>query len=193
MRLALAAAFALSLAAPVLADTYRHDPAHTTIRATWDHVGFSDQSLNFREIEGTVTLDAGAIASATVDITVNLAAIDSGVEAFDQHLKSAELFDIAAHPTARFVSTAVEQTGEKTARVTGDLTIKGVTKPVTLEVTLNAMGTHPLGQFIEFYQGEWIGLTATGTVKRSDWGLDFLVPVVSDEVRLFISTEMKAD
>ncbi|HEU0223732.1 MAG TPA: YceI family protein, partial [Paracoccaceae bacterium] len=127
------------------------------------------------------------------DIKVNLASLDTGVEALDQHLQSADFFDASNYTEASFVATAVEKVGEDTAKVTGDLTIKGITKPVTLDVVVNAIGEHPMGQFTDFYKGDWIGVTATGTVKRSDWGLDMFVPAISDEVKLFISTEMKAN
>ncbi len=189
--LAVVAALAFSLGTANAA-TYSPDPSHTTVRATWNHVGFSDQSLNFRGVTGTVELDQGNIASTKVNISIDLASVDSGVPALDTHLQSGDFLSVGDAATATFVSTSVEQTGDKTAKVTGDLTLRGVTKPVTLDVTLNNIGPHPLGQFMEFYQGDWIGVTATGVVKRSDWGMGMMVPAVSDEVTIFISTEMKA-
>lgn len=186
-----ALALALGLGAARAADTYTPDPGHTTVRASWNHVGFSEQSLNFRGVTGTVELDPANLAATKVNITVPLASLDTGVPALNQHLSSADFFDVTKNAMATFVSTAVEQTGEKTVKVTGDLTIKGTAVPVTLDVTINAIGPHPVGQFLDYYKGKWVGVTATATVKRSDWGLSMMVPAVSDEVKLFISTELK--
>ncbi|QDL91994.1 polyisoprenoid-binding protein [Paroceanicella profunda] len=188
-----AAAVLVAAATQASAETYSPDPSHTNVRASWTHVGFSRQQLNFRTVTGTVDLDKSDIASAKVDMTIDTSSIDTGVAALDDHLKSADFFDADEYGEAHFVSTKVEKTSDTTATVTGDLTIKDQTHPVTLEVTLNAMGEHPMGQYMDYYKGDWIGVTATGTVKRSDWGLDMMVPAISDEIQLFISTEMKAE
>lgn len=190
-------AFALAaglLAAPALeaAETYAFDPGHTQVRASWDHAGYSEQSLHFRQVEGGATIDFDNPANTSLSVTIPIAGVDSGVEAFDKHLSSADFFEVEKHPAATFVSTAVEKTGDTTLSVTGDLTIKGITKPVTLDVTVNSSGEHPLGQFIDYYKGEWVGVTATTTIIRSEWGLGYGAPITSDEVDLFISTEMKA-
>ncbi|MEM7546172.1 MAG: YceI family protein [Pseudomonadota bacterium] len=190
----LALAFGL-IAAPALqaADTYKFDPGHTQVRASWNHAGYSSQSLHFRTVEGDAVIDFENPANTELNVTIPVRGIDTGVAAFDKHLASSDFFEADSHPTATFVSTSVEKTGETTLKVTGDLTIKDVTKPVTLDVTVNAQGEHPLGQFIDFYKGEWVGVTATGTILRSEWGLGFGAPITSDEVELFISTEMKAE
>jgi polyisoprenoid-binding protein YceI len=190
--IAIAAALLAFGHAPAAADTFVPDPAHTTVRATWNHIGFSEQSLNFREVRGTVELDPADIASARVDMAVVIASIDTGVPALDAHLQTAEFFDSGRHAEARFVSTAVEKTGDMTARVTGDLTIRGITRPVVLDVTVNAVGEHPLVGFDARLSGTWIGITATATLLRSDWGMGLMVPAISDEVELFISAELQA-
>lgn len=189
---ALAALIALGTAASAGPLAYRPDPFHTTVRASWNHIGFSEQALNFREVSGTVALDPADLTTAKVDVAVRIASVDTGVPALDQHLQSADFFDAARFAEARFVSTAVERTGERTARVTGDLTIKGITRPVTLEVTLNAAGEHPFRSFDPGLAGQWIGVTATAVVRRSEFGMGMMVPAISDEVSLFISTEMQA-
>lgn len=190
--------FALTLAAGLLAapgafaaDAYSFDPGHTQVRASWNHAGYSTQSLLFRQVGGDIKIDFENPSNTSLNITIPVAGIDTGVEAFDKHLASGDFFEADKHPNATFVSTSVEKTGDATLKVTGDLTIKDITKPVTLDVVVNNSGEHPLGQFIDFYKGEWVGVTATGVITRSDWGLGFGAPITSDEVDLFISAELK--
>lgn len=182
------------LVAPAVqaAETYMFDPGHTQVRATWNHAGFSNQSLHFRKVEGSATIDLEDVSATKLDVVIPLDGIDTGVDAFNTHLASADFFETDKHPTATFTSTSVEKTGENTLKVVGDLTIKEITKPITLDVTVNNTGEHPLGQFIDFYKGDWVGVTATGKIMRSEWGLGYGAPITSDEVELFISTEMKA-
>ena len=94
--------------------------------------------------------------------------------------------------TITFVSTDVEQTGDKTAKVTGDLTIKGITKPLTLDVEVVHLGEHPVGQYIDYYKGQWLGIRATGKLTRSEWDVGYGAPLTSDEITLEISSEMQA-
>ncbi|MEM9012715.1 MAG: YceI family protein [Pseudomonadota bacterium] len=193
MRIRLLAATAvLSLGVgAAAAETYTFDPGHTQVRASWDHAGMSEQSVHFRTVNGSVEFDLDNIDATEITVEIPLESIDTGIEAFDGHMAGADLFNTAEFPTATFVSTGVERTGDTSAKVTGDLTIRGVTNPITLDVSINAHGEHPLGQFIPYFEGNWIGLTATGTVNRSDWGLDLFLGPVSDEIDIFISTEMK--
>lgn len=190
--------FALALAAGLLAapaayaaDAYSLDPGHTQVRASWNHAGYSTQSLLFRQVSGDIAIDFAAPANTSLNITIRVSGIDTGVEAFDKHLASGDFFEAENFPNATFVSTSVEKTGDSTLKVLGDLTIKDTTKPVTLDVVVNNSGDHPLGQFIDYYKGEWVGVTATGTIKRSEWGLGFGAPITSDEIELFVSAELK--
>lgn len=190
--------FALALIAGIFvsptayaADAYSLDRGHTQVRASWNHAGYSTQSLLFRQVGGDIRIDFDDPANTSLNITIPVSGIDSGVEAFDKHLASGDFFEAEKFPNATFVSTSVEKTGDATLKVTGDLTIKDTTKPITLDVVVNNSGDHPLGQFVDFYKGEWVGVTATGTIIRSDWGLGFGAPITSDEVELFISAEMK--
>lgn len=190
--------FALALIAAMFAapaahaaDAYSLDPGHTQVRASWDHAGYSTQSLLFRQVSGDIAIDFDAPANTSLNITIPVSGIDTGVEAFDKHLASGDFFQADKFPNATFVSTSVEKTGDATLKVTGDLTIKETTKPITLDVMVNNSGEHPLGQFIDYYKGEWVGVTATGTIVRSEWGLGFGAPITSDEVELFISAELK--
>ncbi|MFT3761251.1 MAG: YceI family protein [Pseudoxanthomonas sp.] len=178
-----AALFALAgsaFAAPV---TYKLDPTHTDVLASWSHLGFSHPSAHFGNIEGTLVYDADNVAASSVEVTLPLSGLSSFTAKFDQHLASDELFDAAKFPSASFKSTRVEALGDNKLKVTGDLTIKGITKPVVLDVTLNKIGQHPMKKVPA------IGFDATATVKRSDFGLGYAVPAVSDEVSLRITTE----
>lgn len=190
LRIALAASL---LSTPALADavTYAPDAGHTEVRFYWDHAGVSEQSGEWGGVTGEVTLDPDDIAAAKISITIDPASLNTGVEALDKHMKSADMFDIEKHPEITFVSTSVEQTGDKTARITGDLTIKGVTKPIVLDATVVHLGEHPVGQYIDHYKGQWLGVRATGTLKRSEFDVGYGTPLTSDEIRLEIATEMK--
>lgn len=182
----LTAAVLLALAAPSLAaDRYEFDENHHNVRFTFNHLGFSNISASFEELEGHVMVEPADLAKSKIDVTIPLGSVRSGVEKFDAHLESADFFEVAKHPNARFVSTAIEQVSEKKLKVTGDLTLNGITKPVVLDATINKMGEHPMAKT------PWLGFDATTTIKRSDFDVDMAAPNVSDEVEVFISAEMK--
>ena len=187
-------ALAATLSSAALADavTYAPDPGHTEVRFIWNHAGVSDQAGRWGTIGGTVTLDPDNIGKTTISLTIDPASLSTGVAGLDKHMKSPDMFDVEKHKTITFESTSVEQTGEKTAKVTGDLTIKGVTKPLVLDVEVVHVGPHPVGQYIDYYKGEWLGVKATGTLTRSEWGVGYGAPLTSDEIRLEINSELKA-
>jgi polyisoprenoid-binding protein YceI len=181
--LLVAALFAFAgsaFAAPV---TYKIDPNHTNVLASWSHFGFSNPSLNFGQADGTIVYDADKVSASSVQVTLPLTGLSALADQFYEHLTSADWFDAAKYPSATFKSTKVEAAGEGKLKVTGDLTVKGVTKPVVLDVKLNKAGVQPLAK------REAIGFDATTTVKRSEFGLGNYVPNVSDEVLLRITTE----
>lgn len=177
---ALALASTVAIAAPV---TYKIDPNHTDVVARWSHFGFSHPIANFLQADGTLVYDAAKPTASRVEVTLPLAGLDAQVPDLTEHLRSPDFFDAAQFPNATFKSTSVKAAGKGKLIVIGDLTIKGVTKPVTLNVTFNKAGVHPLGK------REAIGFDATATVKRSEFGLGAYVPNVSDEVTLTITTE----
>ena len=168
-----------SFAAPV---TYQLDPAHTDVIAQWSHFGFSNPTMHFGQAEGVLVYDADNVGASSVKVTLPLAGLNSYTAKFDAHLRSADFFDAVEFPVATFRSTGVEAAGAGKLKVTGELTIKKMTHPVVLDVTLNKVGENMRKQ-------PTIGFDATTTIKRSDFGLGLHAPAVSDEVRIRITTE----
>ena len=188
-RLLLALAPALFLSAPVLADpvSFEFDKSHTEVSASWDHQGYSRQSVQFTDFDGTLSLDMETPANSAVDISFNLIdGIWAGAhhERFITHLNSDDFFETAIHPTARFVGTSFETEDGTTGTMIGDLTMNGQTHPVSLAVTLNKSDeARDDGRAL-------LGFTATGELVRSNWDMGFAAPWVSDEIELFISMEL---
>jgi polyisoprenoid-binding protein YceI len=179
-------AFALMASAPAFAaDTFKLEPTHTSVTFQYTHFGFSHPTGKFMNAVGTVTLDEATPANSSVEVSFAIDGVNTGVPALDEHLKGADFFDAAKFPTAIFKSTKVEPTSATTAKVTGDLTIHGVTKPVTLDVTLNKKGPNMMKK-------ETAGFTAKGTINRSDFGISTYVPAVSDQIDLYIEAEANA-
>jgi polyisoprenoid-binding protein YceI len=191
--LALLAMFAIS-AMPAQAATFALDKQHTEVRFSWDHLGLSRQSGKFGDVSGTVEFDEAHPENAKINVTIKVASVITGVAALDSHLvKSKEFFDTAAHPNITFKSREVRPTGEKTAEVTGDLTINGIAKPVTLAVVWNFLGPHPLGAINPVLKDKIAaGFSARTQILRSEWGLTRTIPLVSDEIRIAIEMEMLA-
>lgn len=167
--------------------SYRIDPAHTSVIASWNHLGFSTPVAHFGQVEGTIVYDADKPEASRVEVTLPLTGLDSHVPKLDEHLRSADFFDAARHPLITFRSTRVEAAGTNRLKVTGDLTVRGVTRPVVLDVVVNKVGEHPMTR------KPMAGFDATTTLQRSAFGLDRGVPNVSDEVTIRISTEAVGD
>jgi len=168
--------------------SFEFDKTHTVIEASWVHQGFSTQKLQFTDYDGTLDLDLEDPSASTVDVTFNLVGglwAGANQDRFIGHLSSDDFFGLEANPTARFVATGFETEDGETGTMTGDLTMNGVTAPVTLDVTLNQTGETNDG-------GTKAGFTATGAILRSAWDMGYAVPYVSDEIELFISTELVA-
>ena len=189
-RLAMASAILLAAGAAKAEEVYGFDPGHTEIIFTYSHFGQSTAYGQLNAYDGVITLDADDPAASSIDVTIDAASLDSGFEALDTHLRSADFFDVETYPQIRFVSTEVRPTGDDSAEVTGNLTIKDVTKPVTLTVRLNYKGRHALADFVPEYDVEVAGFSASASVKRSEFGLGMFAPGVSDEVGLIIETEL---
>ncbi len=167
----------------VASGTYTLDPTHTDVLAQWSHFGFSNPSAHFGKVEGTLVYDAADIGKSSVEVTLPLSGLNSFTAKFDEHLRSADFFDAAKFPVATFKSTKVEVAGTNKLTVTGDLTIKDITKPVVLDVTVNGGGEHPMLKVPS------VGFDASTTIKRSDFGVGAYAPNVGDEVKIRITTE----
>jgi len=177
-------ALVLSAAALAAPTTFSPDPNHTFVRFAYNHQGFSTQQSRFNTITGTVVFDAAA-KTAQIDILIDTKSVDTGSELFNGHIQAADLLDTADFPTATFKSTAVKFDGDTPSSIDGILTIKGVSKPVTLKVTA-------FKHALNAQKKDQIGADATGTIKRSDYKMDKFVPVVGDEVTLTIAIEARA-
>ncbi|AMK17776.1 MULTISPECIES: YceI family protein [Sphingobium] len=168
--------------ARVTGGTYQIDPGHTQIVFAYDHMGFSNNVGVISESTGTLTLDPKNVAAAKVSVDVPIANIRTGVAKLDEHLMKADFFDVAKFPKATFVSTSVKADGPTGAEITGNLTIKGITKPVTLDAEFYGAGKAPAMAGGK----ENVGFVATGAVKRSDFNMGYGVPMVGDAIELKI-------
>lgn len=181
-------AVAAVVALKPVSGTYTLDPSHTNVLAQWTHFGFSQPTAEFRISEGTLVFDAANVSKSSVAVSFPIMQIDTFVPQLDKHLQSADFFDVAKFPTASFKSTSVKPAGTNKFTVVGTLTIKDISKPVTLAVTMNGAGKHAMAG------KQAVGFTATASIKRSDFGVGAYAPNVSDEVHLRITTEgMLAD
>ena len=165
---------------------YTLDSSHGYITFTYSHLGFSNPRVGFNSFDTVLTLDSGKPENSLIEVTIDASSIDSRVAEFNDHLNSSDFFNTAEYPSITFKSTKVEATGESTFDVTGDLTILGTTKPVTLATTINKAANHPMRNV------PTIGVSASTRLLRSEWGLGAYVPAVSDEVELSIEVELLA-
>jgi polyisoprenoid-binding protein YceI len=191
-RLATLAAVAALVSAPAFAAplTYTIDQSHAQIIFSYNHVGYSTGYGMFSGFGGEVVFDAENPAASSVSVTFPVRSMLTGWEARFEHFMSPDFFDAAEDEAVSFTSTAVEVTGETTGKITGDLTLNGVTKSVVLDATLNKSEPYPLPPF----EGKpAVGFSATTTVLRSDFGLGAYVPFISDEVQVQISFEAMAE
>lgn len=175
-----ATAPAAAIAAPV---TYQLDPTHTDVLFTWNHNGFSFPTGRAAISSGTLTYDAAKPTASQVQVELPLAELATHVPKLDEIVKSDKLFDAAKFPQATFRSTSVSTQGSGRLKITGDLTLHGVTRPVVLDATLNKLGEHPSRKV------PTIGFNATAVIRRSEFGLDAFLPNIADEVQLRITTE----
>ena len=167
-------------AAPV---TYKLDPDHTMVLFSWNHFGYSNPTADLGLGEGTLVYDEQHPVQSSVQVTLPLDRLDTFVPALDEHLKKPDFLDAGKYPTVTFKSTAVQPLGGNKFKVTGDLTVHGVTHPIVLDATLNKVGVHPMSK------AQSIGFDATASLKRSDFGVGAYVPSVSDEITIRITTE----
>ncbi|USA45162.1 YceI family protein [Acinetobacter sp. C26M] len=181
--LAVALASSVTLAAPV---DYKIDPTHTATVFSWNHFGFSTPSANFTDIQGTIKVDTAKPANSSVEVTIPLSSVNTNVAALDKEFQEEAWFNAAKYPNITFKSTKVETKDKKHFKITGDLTVKGVTKPVVLDAVLNKQGEHPMAKVPA------IGFNATTSFNRSAFGIGNYVPNVGDKITVNITTEATA-
>lgn len=171
--------------------TYALDPKHATLVWRVFHLGLSRYTARFNRLEAILVWDDGDVTKARVNAVIDPASVDTGypdaaTRDFDKELATeGKYFNAKKYPFIRFQSTAIEKTGDKTGRMTGDLQFRGVSKPVTFEVTFNGGIRNILTQKPN------LGFSARGTIRRSEWGMDALLPYVADEVEILIEAEFE--
>ncbi len=179
-RIALATSLALA-SASLYATTYTLEPDYTQGVFRWNHLGFSSPAAQFSQGTGTLEFEQADPTRSSVSVTIPLSTLNTGVPDLDEDFRSSDFFDTARFPSATFKSSRVEKGAMKDQlRITGDLSLHGVTKPVTLDATLIKIGTNPRTSL------PTVGFDAMTTLKRSDFGLGKYVPQVSDEVQMHI-------
>jgi polyisoprenoid-binding protein YceI len=188
-RIALVPALAaLAVAFPAAAEmqSYTIDPQHTKPTYEVMHLGYSIQRGRFDKTSGKITLDTAA-KKGSADITIDAASIDSGVPKLDDHLKSEDFFNVAKNPMITFKSSTFTFDGDKVKTVSGDLTMNGITKPVTLTANLFLCASHPMTKKPQ------CGGDFQTTLKRSDFGMKYAIPALADDVTLHIPVEATKD
>lgn len=189
MRKPLIAVLALTTAFPLAAlaaDSYTVDPLHTFPRFRINHLGFSTMQGRFDKTTGKITLDRAA-KTGTVELAIETASVDTGFFKRDDHLKSPDFFNAAEFPTVTYKSTAIHFNGDTPSSVDGNLTISGVTKPVTFTIDAFHCGANPMNK------KEECGADASADIKRSDFGVKYGVPNIGDDVKLILEIEAIKD
>lgn len=164
-------------------ETYALDEHHTYVEFHIKHMGFSVQSGKWYITKGTITLDKNKPQDSKLEVSIDVAKLATGHAELDKHLKDKLFFDVEHYPVATFISNKIVMNGKTKAKVTGNLTLHGVTKPVTLDVTLNKEGVSLITDRMT------LGFSATTTIKRSDFGIKTGLPGVEDDVKLNIEVE----
>jgi polyisoprenoid-binding protein YceI len=169
------------MALPIPAGTYDIDGVHSQLGFAIRHLGISTVRGTFVDFTGSLTVGAD-LASTAVTLDAQMASVNTGNAGRDGHLHSDHFFDVANHPTMTFRTKGIKEVGAN-YELQGDLTIRGVTKPITLAVEFNGSGVNPMNQNTHF------GFSASGSIKRTDFGVDFGVPMVSENVQLNIDAQ----
>jgi len=174
-----------SIASNITPGSYELDDTHAYLSFSYSHLGLSNPQIHFADFVANLELSGDNMSQSQVSITIDAASLDSAIPELDDDLKGADFFDVANYPEITFQSTAYEETSESSGRLTGDLSVRGVTKPVTLDVTINSAAMNPLNR------REMIGFSATGILNRSDYGLTAYAPLIGDELSLTVQVEFE--
>ncbi|KIC47630.1 hypothetical protein RA28_05865 [Ruegeria sp. ANG-S4] len=171
--------------------TYKLDPGHSQVLFSYDHIGFSETFGMFSGFSGEIEFNEDDPSASSVTVSMPVKSMITGWDARMQHFMSDDFFGASDGDVVTFASTSIEVTGDNTANISGDLTLNGVTKPVVLETTLNKSAPYPFGK----KEGTpTLGLAATATIVRSEFGLGAFAPAVSDDIALLINVEaLKAE
>lgn len=167
------------------AEKFIIDPTHSYVLWHVQHFGFSTQAGKWY-VNGTIMLDTDKLEQSKVQVSIPITHMVTGIEELNKHLKSKLFFEADRFPTATFVSDKISRTGKNTAKVHGVLTLHGISKPITLNATINKQGVNPITDKMT------VGFSANTTLKRSDFGISGFLPDISDEVKLDIATEAYA-
>jgi polyisoprenoid-binding protein YceI len=164
-------------------ELYEYDKAHTQIHFAVNHLGYTTSRGRFMDFDGSLTFNRSEPEKSNVEMVIQTNSIEMGTEKWNDHMRNEDFFNVEKYPTMTFKSTAIEITGDNTAKITGDLTILETTKPVTLDVVFNKAGKSPFG---EEYKA---GFSATTSLKRSDYGMTYGLPMVGDEIEIMLEVE----
>lgn len=162
---------------------YDLDASHSNVGFTVDHMGFSVTEGEFHDWQGTLLFDPEAPELSSIDVSIKTASVDTDHDERDKHLRGKDFFDVDAFPTMRFKSTSMAATADGLYQLNGDLTLHGVTRPVSFVLTINKTGEHPRSH------AQHAGFVATTSIKRSDFGITKGLPAVGDEVSIRIDIE----
>ncbi|QQM31756.1 polyisoprenoid-binding protein [Martelella lutilitoris] len=173
------------MSAPVLAApvSYEFDKSHSNLSFSYNHLGYSITDGRFDDWDATLTIDAEVPESSSVEFVIAADSLDTFWDARDEHFKSADFFDVENYPEIAFTSTEVKKLSDAELEVTGDLTIKDITKPAVLTVEVLSFGEHPMAE------KQAAGFLMEATVLRSDYGMDMYTPYIGDEVSVVFSGE----
>ncbi len=169
------------------AGSYRLDTSHANIVFGVSHLGFSMYIGRFNRFDATLDFKSEDVTKSTLEVTVHTASVDVNNSELEAKLIDKDFFDIKAFPEAKFVATSIVKTAADKGKITGNLTLKGVTKPVVLDAIFNGHGANP------YSGGKVLGFSASGSFKRSDFGMESYVPAVGDEVDLTIEVEFSKE
>jgi polyisoprenoid-binding protein YceI len=169
--------------ASIAADTYQLEKTHADLYFSINHAGFTEKHGSFRDLDATLRYDAAHPETSQVTVTVKTGSVDTGFDERDNDVRSDKFLDVAKYPDMRFVSAKVTPGSKDTLRIEGNLTLRGVTRPLTLNATLNKSAPNP------FDHKPTLGFSATGSLKRSDYGISTYVPMIGDAIGITIDAE----
>lgn len=175
-------AFGLLAGSAFAADTYNVDHDHSNFLFKIQHLGVSNTIGRFNEFSGTFSLDTKDPSKSSISLTIQTASVDSNAKKRDDHLRSPDFFDATTFPTLTFVGKTYEKVSDTVFKVTGDVTLHGVTKPLTITITKVGEGSDPWGGFRQ-------GWSSSFTLKRSDFGMNFMQGGIGDEVSISVEIE----